>query len=49
MARILAVDDSASMRQMVGLTLKSAGHLSGGHQLIDECTDPLQSRRRDAL
>jgi two-component system chemotaxis response regulator CheY len=26
MARILAVDDSASMRQMVGLTLKSAGH-----------------------
>lgn len=27
MARILAVDDSASMRQMVGLTLKSAGHV----------------------
>jgi two-component system chemotaxis response regulator CheY len=26
MARILAVDDSASMRQMVELTLKSAGH-----------------------
>ena len=26
MARILAVDDSASMRQMVGLTLKSVGH-----------------------
>jgi two-component system chemotaxis response regulator CheY len=26
MARILAVDDSASMRQMVDLTLKSAGH-----------------------
>ena len=26
MARILAVDDSASMRQMVGLTLQSAGH-----------------------
>jgi two-component system, chemotaxis family, chemotaxis protein CheY len=26
MARILAVDDSASMRQMVGLTLRSAGH-----------------------
>lgn len=26
MARILAVDDSASMRQMVGLTLLSAGH-----------------------
>ena len=26
MARILAVDDSASMRQMVNLTLKSAGH-----------------------
>lgn len=26
MARILAVDDSASMRQMVAFTLKSAGH-----------------------
>ena len=26
MARILAVDDSASMRQMVDLTLKGAGH-----------------------
>jgi two-component system chemotaxis response regulator CheY len=26
MARILAVDDSAAMRQMVELTLKSAGH-----------------------
>lgn len=26
MATILAVDDSASMRQMVGFTLKSAGH-----------------------
>lgn len=26
MARILAVDDSASMRQMVGVTLQSAGH-----------------------
>lgn len=26
MARILAVDDSASMRRMVGLTLASAGH-----------------------
>lgn len=26
MAKILAVDDSASMRQMVGFTLKSAGH-----------------------
>lgn len=26
MARILAVDDSASMRQMVDLTLKAAGH-----------------------
>lgn len=26
MARILAVDDSPSMRQMVGLTLRSAGH-----------------------
>ncbi len=27
MASILAVDDSASMRQMVSFTLKSAGHL----------------------
>ena len=26
MARILAVDDSAAMRQMVGLTLTGAGH-----------------------
>jgi two-component system chemotaxis response regulator CheY len=26
MARILAVDDSAAMRQMVGITLASAGH-----------------------
>jgi len=26
MARILAVDDSAAMRQMVGITLTSAGH-----------------------
>ena len=26
MAKILAVDDSASMRQMVAFTLKSAGH-----------------------
>ena len=26
MARILAVDDSAAMRQMVGVTLKAAGH-----------------------
>jgi len=26
MARILAVDDSASMRQMVSFTLKAAGH-----------------------
>jgi two-component system chemotaxis response regulator CheY len=26
MARILAVDDSASMRQIVGATLRSAGH-----------------------
>ncbi len=26
MARILAVDDSASMRQMVGITLSGAGH-----------------------
>jgi two-component system, chemotaxis family, chemotaxis protein CheY len=26
MAKILAVDDSAAMRQMVNLTLKSAGH-----------------------
>ena len=26
MAKILAVDDSASMRQMVSFTLKGAGH-----------------------
>jgi two-component system, chemotaxis family, chemotaxis protein CheY len=26
MARILAVDDSAAMRQMVGITLQGAGH-----------------------
>ena len=26
MAKIIAVDDSASMRQMVGFTLKGAGH-----------------------
>ena len=26
MARILAVDDSVAMRQMVGVTLRSAGH-----------------------
>ena len=26
MARILAVDDSAAMRQMVGITLTGAGH-----------------------
>ena len=26
MARILAVDDSAAMRQMVGVTLEAAGH-----------------------
>jgi len=26
MAKILAVDDSASMRQMVAFTLKGAGH-----------------------
>ena len=27
MAKILAVDDSASMRQMVSFTLKGAGHV----------------------
>jgi len=27
MARILAVDDSAAMRQMVDITLSGAGHL----------------------
>jgi two-component system chemotaxis response regulator CheY len=39
MAKILAVDDSASMRQMVGFTLKSAGHTvtdaADGKQALD--------------
>lgn len=38
MARILAVDDSAAMRQMVGITLTGAGHevqqASDGHQAL---------------
>jgi len=41
----LHVDDPSLARHQ----RDRAGHLSGGHQLIDECTDPLQSRRRDAL
>ncbi len=35
MARILAVDDSAAMRQMVGITLTGAGHEV--HQAADGC------------
>jgi two-component system chemotaxis response regulator CheY len=35
MARILAVDDSAAMRQMVGITLAGAGHQV--EQAIDGC------------
>ena len=39
MARILAVDDSAAMRQMVNLTLTSAGHqvvqASDGQEALD--------------
>ena len=39
MANILAVDDSASMRQMVAFTLKSAGHIvteaSDGQQALE--------------
>jgi two-component system, chemotaxis family, chemotaxis protein CheY len=35
MARILAVDDSAAMRQMVGITLQGAGHQV--EQAIDGC------------
>src|SRR5690606_39916179 len=38
MARILAVDDSASMRDMVAYTLRTAGHRSEEH------TSELQSR-----
>ncbi len=40
MARILAVDDSASMRQMVSFTLKGAGHdvveASDGKEALDK-------------
>jgi two-component system chemotaxis response regulator CheY len=35
MARILAVDDSAAMRQMVGITLTGAGH--DVQQAVDGC------------
>jgi two-component system chemotaxis response regulator CheY len=35
MARILAVDDSAAMRQMVGITLSGAGHEV--EQAVDGC------------
>jgi len=39
MAKILAVDDSASMRQMVSFTLKAAGHTvmdaEDGHQALN--------------
>ena len=40
MAKILAVDDSASMRQMVSFTLKGAGHdvveAADGQQALDK-------------
>ena len=40
MAKILAVDDSASMRQMVSFTLKGAGHdvveATDGQQALDK-------------
>lgn len=40
MAKILAVDDSASMRQMVAFTLKAAGHdveeAADGQQALDK-------------
>ncbi|MFM2287365.1 MAG: hypothetical protein RL684_508 [Pseudomonadota bacterium] len=43
MARILAVDDSVAMRQMVGVTLKSAGHevlaASDGKEALDLARD----------
>ncbi len=43
MARILAVDDSPSMRQMVGVTLESAGHevlqASDGQEALDLARD----------
>jgi two-component system chemotaxis response regulator CheY len=43
MARILAVDDSAAMRQMVSVTLKSAGHdvvqASDGQEALDLAKD----------
>lgn len=39
MAKILAVDDSASMRQMVAFTLKNAGHevieAADGHEALE--------------
>jgi two-component system chemotaxis response regulator CheY len=48
-ATILAVDDSASMRQMVGFTLKSAGHdvieaCDGQEALI--CSDAISAGAR---
>ena len=43
MARILAVDDSAAMRQMVGITLTSAGHQV--EQAADGC-EALQKAAR---
>jgi hypothetical protein len=39
MTRILAVDDSPSMRQMVGVTLKSAGY-----EVLEAC-DGREARR----
>ena len=42
MARILAVDDSAAMRQMVGITLTGAGHQV--EQAVDGCRGPADRR-----
>jgi two-component system chemotaxis response regulator CheY len=43
MANILAVDDSASMRQMVAFTLQGAGHVvidaEGGKRALDTAKD----------
>jgi two-component system, chemotaxis family, chemotaxis protein CheY len=46
MARILAVDDSPAMRQMVGVTLKSAGHVVVS---ADDGQAALEFARREAV